>query len=385
MEKKKNIAILGSTGSIGRQALEVIAQHSDLFTAEVLTAQDNASLLIEQAIAFQPNAVVIGNEEKYHEVAEALSAYPIKVYAGVEAINDVVAWDSVDIVLSALLGFAGLQPALATLKAGKPLALANKETLVAAGALVLQTALENRAPLIPVDSEHSAIFQCLVGEYSEIEKIYLTASGGPFLHTPIAQLANVTKNDALKHPKWNMGAKITIDSATMMNKGLEVIEARWLFNLPPEKIEVLVHPQSIIHSMVQFSDGAVKAQLGVPDMKLPIQYALSFPCRYPLATPRTDFTQLGSLTFLQPDFEKFPCLSLAYEALKRGGNIACAMSAANEIAVQSFLQDRISFLQIPQLVENVMAQIPYVATPSLEDLQNTDKEARKMSMKFLTN
>ena len=385
MDKKRNIAILGSTGSIGVQALEVVAQHSDIFTAEVLTACDNSALLIEQAIAFQPNAVIIANKEKYHEVADALSAYPIKVYAGVEAINDVVAWDSVDIVLSALLGFAGLQPALSTLKAGKPLALANKETLVAAGALVLQAALENRAPLIPVDSEHSAIFQCLVGEYSEIEKIYLTASGGPFLHTPITQLANVTKNDALKHPKWNMGAKITIDSATMMNKGLEVIEARWLFNLPPEKIEVLVHPQSIIHSMVQFSDGAVKAQLGVPDMKLPIQYGLSFPQRFPLATSRIDFAQLGALTFLSPDFERFPCLSLAYEALKRGGNIACAMSSANEIAVQSFLQDRISFLQIPQLVENVMEQIPYVATPSLEDLQNTDKEARKMSMKFLTN
>ncbi len=375
----KRVAILGSTGSIGTQALEVVAQHPDLFVAEVLTAHDNAALLIEQAIAFQPNAVVIGNESKYQEVASALAAHPIKVYAGASALNDVVAWDTVDIVLSALLGFAGLQPALCALQAKKPLALANKETLVAAGELVIKAALEHRTPLIPVDSEHSAIFQCLVGEHSEIEKIYLTASGGPFLHTPPEQMANITKHEALKHPRWNMGAKITIDSASMMNKGLEVIEAYWLFGLPAEKIDVLIHPQSIVHSMVQFADGAVKAQLGTPDMKLPIQYGLSFPNRLPLAAQRVDFAQLASLTFLAPDFAKFPCLGLAYEALKRGGNIPCVLNAANEIAVHAFLQDRISFHQLPDIVEKTMNAINYNASPSLHDLQETDAEARRMA------
>jgi len=378
--KKKRVAILGSTGSIGTQALEVIAQHPDLFEAEVLTAYDNAALLIKQAIAFQPNVVVIGNEAKYHEVAEALAAHPIKVFAGVEALCDVVTWNTVDTVLSALLGFAGLQPALCALQAGKPLALANKETLVAAGELVIKTALEHRAPLIPVDSEHSAIFQCLVGEQNEIEKIYLTASGGPFLHTPPEQLVAITKHDALKHPCWNMGAKITIDSATLMNKGLEVIEAHWLFGLSAEKIEVLVHPQSIVHSMVQFVDGSVKAQMGMPDMKLPIQYGLAFPHRLPLAAQRVDFVQLSTLTFSPPDRAKFPCLDLAYEALKRGGNIPCAMNAANEVAVHAFLQEQIPFLRIAEIVEQIMSSMDFVASPSLDDLQDTNTEARRRAV-----
>ncbi|MDR3133094.1 MAG: 1-deoxy-D-xylulose-5-phosphate reductoisomerase [Prevotellaceae bacterium] len=375
---KKRVTILGSTGSVGVQALEVIAQHPEAFVVEVLTAQNNAALLIEQAMAFQPNAVVIGNEEKYSEVAAALKKYPVKVFAGAASLCDVAAWDTADIVLSALLGFAGLQPALCALKAGKPLALANKETLVVAGALVMQAARERRVPLLPVDSEHSAIFQCLLGELGEIEKIYLTASGGPFLHTPPEEMGKITLQDALRHPNWKMGAKITIDSATMMNKGLEVIEAHWLFSLPPEKIAVLVHPQSIVHSMVQFADGAVKAQLGIPDMKLPIQYALSFPQRLPLAAPRVDFSQAGALTFFPPDDKKFPCLALAGEALKRGGNIPCALSAANEAAVAAFLQGRITFLQIARTVEKMMQRVPFIAAPSLADLQETDAMAREV-------
>jgi 1-deoxy-D-xylulose-5-phosphate reductoisomerase len=363
---------------VGVQALEVIAQHPEAFVVEVLTAQNNAALLIEQAMAFQPNAVVIGNEEKYSEVAAALKKYPVKVFAGAASLCDVAAWDTADIVLSALLGFAGLQPALCALKAGKPLALANKETLVVAGALVMQAARERRVPLLPVDSEHSAIFQCLLGELGEIEKIYLTASGGPFLHTPPEEMGKITLQDALRHPNWKMGAKITIDSATMMNKGLEVIEAHWLFSLPPEKIAVLVHPQSIVHSMVQFADGAVKAQLGIPDMKLPIQYALSFPQRLPLAAPRVDFSQAGALTFFPPDDKKFPCLALAGEALKRGGNIPCALSAANEAAVAAFLQGRITFLQIARTVEKMMQRVPFIAAPSLADLQETDAMAREV-------
>jgi 1-deoxy-D-xylulose-5-phosphate reductoisomerase len=375
---RKSITILGSTGSIGVQALEVIAQHPGTFTVEVLTAQDNAALLIEQAIAFQPNAVVIGNETKYPEVAAALKKYPVKVFAGAASLCDVAAWDTADMVLSALLGFAGLRPALSALEAGKPLALANKETLVAAGALVMQAAREHRAPLLPVDSEHSAIFQCLLGEPGGIEKIYLTASGGPFLHTPPEQMGNITPDGALRHPNWRMGAKITIDSATMMNKGLEVIEAHWLFSLPAEKIAVLVHPQSIVHSMVQFTDGAIKAQLGIPDMKLPIQYAMGFPQRLPFAAPRVDFPEMGALTFFPPDEEKFPCLALAREALKRGGNIPCAMNAANEVAVAAFLQERITFPQIARTVEKVMQRIPFIAAPTLADLQQTDAAARAL-------
>jgi 1-deoxy-D-xylulose-5-phosphate reductoisomerase len=373
---QKKIAILGATGSIGRQALEVVAQHPEAFVAEVLTAHDNAELLVEQAIAFLPNAVVIGNDDKYRQVAEALRPYPIKVYAGADALCEVAAWATVDTVLSALLGFAGLAPALAALGAGKTVALANKETLVAAGALVVQTARQHRALLLPVDSEHSAILQCLAGEPCAIEKLYLTASGGPFLHTPQERMAAIAPRDALRHPNWTMGAKITIDSATMMNKGLEVIEAHWLFGVPAERIEVLVHPQSVVHSMVQFADGAVKAQLGVPDMKLPIQYALSFPQRLPLAAPRVDFTQLGALTFLPPDRQKFPCLDLACDALKRGGNVPCAMNAANEAAVAAFLQGRLAFLQIPEIVQRVMQRVPFIARPTLDDLLQTDREAR---------
>ncbi|MDR0729382.1 MAG: 1-deoxy-D-xylulose-5-phosphate reductoisomerase [Prevotellaceae bacterium] len=377
MTNKKRVAILGSTGSIGRQALAVVGQHPEAFTAEALTAQDNAALLIEQAIAFRPNVVVIGNEAKYGEVADALQPYDVKVFAGAEAIGEVAAWSTVDVTLSALVGFAGLHPTLCALRANKPVALANKETLVAAGALVIETAMMHRTPLLPVDSEHSAIFQCLAGEQGEVEKLYLTASGGPFLHTPAAQLATVTKHEALRHPKWTMGAKITIDSATMMNKGLEVIEAHWLFGLPADRIEVLVHPHSIVHSMVQFTDGAVKAQLGVADMRLPIQYALSYPQRLPLDVARIDFAQAGTLTFLPPDRSKFPCLELAYEALRQGGNMPCAMNAANEAAVEAFLHDRIGFTDIPRLVEKAMQQTPFIATPTLADLQETDKRIRK--------
>jgi 1-deoxy-D-xylulose-5-phosphate reductoisomerase len=362
------------------QALDVIAQRPEAFSVEVLTAHDNAALLVEQAIAFQPNAVVIGNEAKYADVASALKKYPIKVFAGAASLCDVAAWDTADMVLSALLGFAGLQPALSALKAGKPLALANKETLVVAGELVVQAARERRVPLLPVDSEHSAIFQCLSGEQGEIEKIYLTASGGPFLHTPLEQMACITPQDALRHPNWNMGAKITIDCATMMNKGLEIIEAHWLFSLPAGKIDVLVHPQSIVHSMVQFTDGAVKAQLGIPDMKLPIQYALSFPRRLPLAAPRVDFSGAGALTFFPPDYKKFPCMALACEALRRGGNIPCALNAANEVAVAAFLQGQITFLQIADTVEKAMQRIPFIAAPTLDDLQQTDTQARKLGI-----
>ncbi|MDR2362121.1 MAG: 1-deoxy-D-xylulose-5-phosphate reductoisomerase [Prevotellaceae bacterium] len=379
MVNKKRIAILGSTGSIGQQALAVIGQRQEAFTAEALTAQDNTTLLIAQAIAFRPNVVVIGNEAKYNEVADALQPYDVKVFAGAEAISEVAAWSTVDITLSALVGFAGLHPTLCALRANKPVALANKETLVAAGELVIETATTHHTPLLPVDSEHSAIFQCLAGEQSEIEKLYLTASGGPFLHTPAAQLATVTKYEALHHPKWTMGAKITIDSATMMNKGLEVIEAHWLFGLPPDRIEVLVHPQSIVHSMVQFTDGAVKAQLGAADMRLPILYALSYPQRLPLDVARIDFAQAGALTFLPPDRSKFPCLELAYEALRQGGNIPCAMNAANETAVEDFLHDRIRFTDIPRLVEKAMQQTPFIAKPSLADLQETDKRIRKVN------
>ncbi len=373
---KKRISILGSTGSIGTQTLEIMRLHADLFEAEVLTANSNADLLIQQAIAFQPNAVVIADENLYQKVADALASHPIKVYAGAKALNEVAAWDTADMVVSSLVGFAGLEPTLSALNAGKAVALANKETLVAAGRIVMETALDKRAPIIPVDSEHSAIFQCLAGEKSGIEKIYLTASGGPFLHTPAETLAKVTKEQALKHPNWSMGAKVTIDSASLMNKGLEVIEARWLFDLPVEKIAVVVHPQSIIHSMVEFVDGAIKAQLGLPDMKVPIQYALGFPHRLPMPGQRISFTEAKSWDFLPPDTNKFPCLALAYEALHRGGNIACAMNAANEVAVAAFLQDKIKFTIIPQIIEKTMQQTGFISQPSFNDLQQTNKEAR---------
>ena len=376
---KKRIAIIGSTGSIGTQALAVIKAHNELFTAEILAAYNNVELLIKQALDFQPNAVVIVNEEKYHLLADALAGQPIKVYAGRQALTQVVAWDSVDLLLSAMVGFAGLEPTLTALEAGKPVALANKETLVAAGEIVIRTALEKRAPLIPVDSEHSAIFQCLLGEQSAIEKIWLTASGGPFWKTPATDMQHVSKQDALKHPNWSMGPKITVDSATMMNKGLEMIEAHWLFDLSAAQIEVVVHPQSIVHSMVQFVDGSVKAQCGLPDMKLPIQYALSFPERLPMNAAKLNFTDAMQWEFMPADREKFPCLQLAYDALARGGNIPCAMNAANEIAVQAFLEDKINFLQIAEIIADSMNAVDYKIKPNLQDLLVTDNNARQIA------
>jgi 1-deoxy-D-xylulose-5-phosphate reductoisomerase len=381
--KKKRISILGSTGSIGAQTLEVIKLHPDLFEVEVLTAHSNAELLIRQALEFHPNAVVIIQEEKYKEVAEALTPHFIKVYAGEKALSEVAAWDTADIVVSALVGFAGLRPALAALQAGKTMALANKETLVAAGALITKTAMEKKAPVIPVDSEHSAIFQCLVGEPGEIAKLYLTASGGPFLYTAAEDFAKITKAQALKHPNWTMGAKVTIDSATMMNKGLEVIEAYWLFGIAAGKINVVIHPQSIVHSMVQFVDGSVKAQLGLPDMKLPIQYALSFPQRLSLPDTAPDFSNPLHLDFFPPDMEKFRCLSLAYEALQRGGNIPCAMNAANEIAVAAFLEDKLAFARIPDVVEKAMQAAPFIAEPGYEELTATHTETQQIASKHI--
>jgi 1-deoxy-D-xylulose-5-phosphate reductoisomerase len=379
--KKKHVSILGSTGSIGTQTLEVVKLHPDLFDVEVLTANSNAALLIEQALAFHPNAVVIADEKKYREVNEALVPRFIKVYAGEKALEEVAAWNTADIVVSALVGFAGLRPALAALNAGKTMALANKETLVAAGSLITKAAMEKKAPVIPVDSEHSAIFQCLVGEPNEIARLYLTASGGPFLHTATSDFAKITKAQALKHPNWTMGAKVTIDSATMMNKGLEVIEAYWLFGIAAEKIKVVVHPQSIVHSMVQFIDGSVKAQLGLPDMKLPIQYALSFPQRLSLPDTGLDFSNPLQLDFFSPNVEKFRCLALAYEALQRGGNIPCAMNAANETAVAAFLDDKLAFTHIPGVVEKTMQTVPFIAGPGYEDLVSTHTEAQRIASK----
>jgi 1-deoxy-D-xylulose-5-phosphate reductoisomerase len=372
---KKKIAILGSTGSIGTQTLEVIAAHPEHFEVETLTAHNNVELLIQQAIRFQPNAVVIGNKKQYSRLKEALTQYPVKVYAGYDAIAQVAALPSVDMVVMAMVGFSGLLPTVKAIQAGKHIALANKETLVVAGKLVTKLAMQHQVALLPVDSEHSAIFQCLQGEqYNPIEKIILTASGGPFRTKTAEELVHVTKDEALRHPSWNMGAKITIDSATLMNKGLEVIEARWLFDIPAERIEVLIHPQSVIHSMVQFTDGSVKAQLGVPDMKIPIQYALSYPYRLDSDFSRLDFEKYSSLTFDKPDMQRFPALNLAYCALKDGGNRPCVMNAANEAAVEAFLSDRIGFQDIPRWIEQAMQQIAYIARPSLEELMETHKE-----------
>ncbi len=371
----KKIAILGSTGSIGTQTLEVIAAHPDQFEAEILTAHENVDLLIQQVVRFQPNAVVIGNKEKYGRLKEALSPYPVKVFAGYDAIAQAVTLPSVDMVVTAMVGFSGLVPTVKAIEAGKHIALANKETLVVAGELITKLAEEHKVPILPVDSEHSAIFQCLQGErYNSIEKIILTASGGPFRNKTVEELARVTRDEALRHPSWNMGPKITVDSATLMNKGLEVIEARWLFNVPVERIEVLIHPQSVIHSMVQFADGSVKAQMGVPDMKVPIQYALSYPYRLTSDFPRLDFSKYSSLTFEQPDLERFPLLGLAYEALKEGGNKPCVMNAANEIAVEAFLNNRIGFTDIPRLIEDAVTKITRITEPSLEDLRETHRE-----------
>jgi 1-deoxy-D-xylulose-5-phosphate reductoisomerase len=377
---KKRLAILGSTGSIGTQALSVVVEQNEHFEVEVLTAHSNADLLIEQALLHQPNAVVIGDERHYEKVFEALDAHFIKVYAGDEALSQVVQMDSVDVVLTALVGYAGLIPTLAAIDAGKNIALANKETLVVAGELVTQRAKAKGVNIYPVDSEHSAIFQCLAGEFhNPIEKIVLTASGGPFRGMNRTALAKVTKAQALKHPNWDMGAKITIDSASMMNKGLEVIEAKWLFGLKPEQIEVIVHPQSIVHSLVQFEDGSMKAQLGLPDMKLPIQYALAYPDRLQNTFERFNFMDYPNLTFEQPDLQTFRNLQLAYDALNKGGNIPCVLNAANEIVVEAFLNDKIGFLQMSDVLADTLQKCTFVKQPSLEDYIASDAEARRLA------
>lgn len=375
--KKKKIAILGSTGSIGTQALQVIEEHAERYEAYVLTANNRVELLIEQARKFQPEIVVIANEEKYGILREALADMPIKVYAGADAICQVVREKDIDIVLTAMVGFSGLRPTIAAIEAHKTIALANKETLVVAGELIKDLALRHHAPIIPVDSEHSAIFQSIMGEQSPIEKLILTASGGPFRTFTREQLATVTREQALKHPNWDMGAKITIDSASMMNKGFEVIEAKWLFDVRPDQIEVVVHPQSVVHSAVQFEDGAVKAQLGVPDMRVPIQLAFSYPERLKSSFDRLDFVQASPLTFEAPDTERFRNLALAYVALDRGGNMPCILNAANEIVNRVFLENRIGFLQMSTIIEEIMQQVSFLATPTLEDYFETDAEARR--------
>ncbi|MBA3899515.1 MAG: 1-deoxy-D-xylulose-5-phosphate reductoisomerase [Bacteroidetes bacterium] len=381
---KKHIAILGSTGSIGTQALEVIREHSDKFVVEVLTAHSNAELLISQALEFKPNAVVICDEDKWQMVADALQPIDIKVYAGSEAVSQVVEMEEIDMVLTAMVGYSGLKPTLSAINAGKQIALANKETLVVAGELVTRLAREKGVNIYPVDSEHSAIFQCLSGEFQNpIEKIYLTASGGPFRGKDADFLKTVTKSQALKHPNWVMGAKITIDSATLMNKGLEVIEAKWLFNLKPSQIDVIVHPQSIIHSLVQFEDGSMKAQMGLPDMKLPIQYAFSYPNRYKSAFPRFNFLDFPSLTFEQPDRKTFRNLALAFEALEQGGNMPCIINAANEVVVEAFLKEKLEFYKIPSLIESCMQKVSFIQKPSYDDYVETDKETRKIATELL--
>lgn len=379
---RKRICILGSTGSIGTQALDVIRQHSDLYEAYVLTAYNNADLLIKQAREFNPEAVVIAKESNYEIVRDALSDLPIKVYTGAEALCQVVQDDNVDMVLASMVGFAGLEPTIAAIKAHKAIALANKETLVVAGDLIVRLANENKVPILPVDSEHSAIFQCLEPG-NKIDKILLTCSGGPFRHFSKEQLQHVTKADALAHPTWNMGAKITIDSATLMNKGFEVIEAKWLFGVKPEQIQVVVHPQSVIHSAVQFEDGAVKAQLGVPDMRLPIQYAFSYPKRLPLNGECLDLFKMKDLTFEQPDTDRFRCLALAYEALKQGGNMPCIVNAANEVANRAFIEDKIGFERIAEIIEAAMAHISLTHQSSLDTYLATDKETRLYAASLL--
>ena len=381
---KKQIAILGSTGSIGTQALQVIEEHPDLYEAYVLTANNRVDMLIEQARKFRPEAVVIANEERYNQLKEALADLPIKVYAGSEALCEVVTDQHIDMVLTAMVGYAGLKPTMHAIKAHKPIALANKETLVVAGELINELAHVNRTPILPVDSEHSAVFQCLAGEAdTPIEKVILTASGGPFRTYTHEQLAHVTRQQALKHPNWSMGAKITIDSASMMNKGFEVMEAKWLFGVKPEQIEVVVHPQSIVHSMVQFEDGAIKAQLGMPDMRLPIQYAFSYPQRIKASFPRINWMNCTELTFEQPDLERFRNLALAYEAIHRGGNMPCIVNAANEVVVEAFLNDRISFLGMSDVIEQTMSRASFLAKPSYEDYVATDAEVRRLAAELI--
>lgn len=384
MTKVKHLAILGSTGSIGTQTLEVVNRHPDRFVVEVLTAQNNATLLIEQAQKYQPNVVVIANEQLYNQVFDALNPLDIKVYSGQNALAQVVQMETVDVVLTALVGYSGLVPTVKAIEAGKDIALANKETLVVAGQLITKLAKQFNSNILPVDSEHSAIFQCVVGEYQNpIEKIILTASGGPFRGRKRDELLAIKKEQALKHPNWDMGAKITIDSATLMNKGLEVIEAKWLFGTNLDQIEVVVHPQSIIHSMVQFEDGSIKAQLGLPDMRLPIQYALSFPDRFKADYPRFDFSEYPQLTFEKPDTETFRNLQLAYDALGKGGNHPCILNAANEVAVGEFLRDKIGFLEISDIIAECMAKVSFVKEPGLEDYINTDKETRVRAIELI--
>ena len=379
---KKRIAILGSTGSIGTQTLDVISRYPEMFEAELLTANTNADLLIEQSRKHLPNSVVIADEKKYKYVQDSLEDLPIKVFSGSKSIADLAGSDSVDIVLAAMVGFSGLYPVLAAIEKGKKIALANKETLVVAGSIIQKIANERNVEIIPVDSEHSAIFQCLVGEFkNEIEKIILTASGGPFRKKSKEELSKVTVKEALTHPNWCMGPKITIDSATMMNKGLEVIEAHWLFNVPSHKIEVMVHPQSIVHSMVQFTDGSVKAQLGVPDMRYPIHYALTYPDRLVNEFPRLDLFKIQNLEFEKPDPETFECLMLAYQSIEKGGNMPCILNAANEVAVQRFINQQISFLQIPELISKTMKEASFIKEPSIGDLYRSDKEAREIAKK----
>jgi 1-deoxy-D-xylulose-5-phosphate reductoisomerase len=383
-EQKKRIAIFGSTGSIGTQALDVIRTHADTLEVEILTAQTNHELLVKQALEFSPNAVVIGDESKYNTVKEALAGTEIKVFAGENALEEVADFDTYDVMLAAIVGFAGLKPTLKAVRKGKVIALANKETLVVAGDIVMQLALQHRSPIIPVDSEHSAIFQCLVGEArNPIEKVVLTASGGPFLGKKPNFLVNVKRDHALQHPNWNMGAKISIDSATLMNKGLEMIEAKWLFNLRPDQIEIVIHPQSIIHSMVQFEDGSMKAQMGLPDMKLPIQYALGFPYRMKNDFPRLSFRKYPVLNFEEPDYKTFRNLGLAIEALKTGGNKPCVLNAANEIAVWAFLKNRIGFLDITAVVEKTVEQIPFIEKPTLDEYFESDGEARNFAASIM--
>ena len=378
--EKRRIAILGSTGSIGRQALDVISQHRDLFEVELLTANNSSDLLIRQAIEFNANAVVICNESKYAEVSEALEPHYIKVFAGMKSVCDLVSGDNIDIVLTSMVGFSGLESTISAVKAGKTIALANKETLVAAGQLVMDLAAKHRARILPVDSEHSAIFQCLMGSAgAEIEKIHLTASGGPFRTWNREDIAAATPVQALRHPNWSMGSKITIDSATMMNKGLEIIEARWLFGTPGDKINVVVHPESIIHSMVEYADGSVIAQMGHPDMREAIQFAFSYPYRLPLDNRKLNFAELGSMSFFAPDFEKFPGLRLAYKALEKGGNMACIMNAANEAAVAAYLKERIGFYEITDIVERCMDDGPFIASPDMDDIFRTNDETLKMA------
>lgn len=381
---KKQIAILGSTGSIGTQALKVIAEHPDLYEAYALTANNKVDLLIEQARQFRPGAVVIANPDKYLQLKEALSDLPIKVYAGADALAQIVESGPIDIVLTAMVGYAGLRPTMNAIKAGKVIALANKETMVVAGELVNALAAQYRVPILPVDSEHSAIFQCLELN-NPVHKIILTASGGPFRTFSLEQLQTVTKEQALKHPNWSMGAKITIDSASMMNKGFEVIEAKWLFGVRPEQIEVVVHPQSVVHSMVEYVDGAVKAQLGVPDMRLPIQYAFSYPKREPLSGERLDFMKCNTLTFEAPDTRRFRNLALAYEALHRGGNMPCIVNAANEVVVASFLKDQISFLGMSDVIEKTMERVTFIQTPTYEDYVETDALTRRVAAEMVIN